>query len=170
MALPKMIRACADEKAFIGFNGIESFQRTFGRKETIAQLLEDPVRAEANTYYEKNQGTGITKDDVDAFIARWGERYDAWFVRKTYTKVFPFENNLRDYKGTPVPQGKGPFRGNVYGDVIDPEELYIRTHGILNYMIRYKPRQSLEELMENKLIAEHQQAYIRKLEYDGLLI
>jgi hypothetical protein len=165
-----MIRQCADEKAFIGFNGIESFQRAFRPTETIEQLLEDPLRADANAYYEQHTGSGITKVDVDAFISIWGHKYDEWFVRKTYTREFPFENNLRDYKGTPVPQGKGPFKGLEIGDVILPEEMYIRRHGILNYMIRYKTTETLEELMSMQRYAEHQQAYIRMMEYDGLLI
>lgn len=170
MEPPKMMRQCADEKTFVRFNGIESFQHTFARKETIGQLLQDPIRAEANTYYEEHIGPGITKADVDSFIARWGEHYDAWFVRKTYTPVFPFEKNLRDYKGTPVPQGRGPFKGLGFDDVILPEEMYIRQHGILNYMIRYKTTETLEELMEMPRYAEHQQAYIRELEYAGLLV
>ena len=161
-----MIRQCADEKAFIGFNGIESFQRSFRPKETIDQLLQDPVRADANHYYECHSGTCITKEDMDAFMQLWGDKYEDWFVRKTYTRVFPFENNLRDYKGTPVPQGKGPFKGLSIGDVILPEEMYIRRHGILNYMIRYKTRETLEELMSMQRYAEHQQAYIRMMEYD----
>jgi len=170
MALqPKMMRQCTDEKTFIKLNGIDSFRRTFGRKET-EQLLCDPIFAEANTYYEKVHGVGISQADIDAFIAIWGDRYDEWFVRKTFTPVFPFEKNFRDYKGTPVPQGKGPFEGIKYGDTILPEEIYIRRHGILNYMIRYKTKQNLEELMSIPRFAEHQQAYIHELEYEGLLI
>jgi len=187
---PKMMRQCTDESTFVRFNGIDSFRRTFQRNEAA----KDPKLAEANTYYEENYGPGITRDDMDAFVvrwgehyednfgpgitkadiesfmARWGEHYDKWFVRKTNKNTFPFEKNLRDYKGTPVPQGRGPFKGLGFDDVILTEEMYIRKHGILNYMIRYKTTETLEELMEIPRYAEHQQAYIRELEYDGLLL
>jgi hypothetical protein len=75
----------------------------------------------------------------------------------------PFRNNIRDINGNDIPEPPSEPSGDYVDSVY---EVYIKNHGILNYMLKVNSNRRLEHLLQYNDIAYLQRSYIRKLEYE----
>lgn len=187
-----MNRVCTDVKAFVMMHGVEEYKNEFCQNVTIHELLQDEHIASGNEEYEKNNGSGVTEHHRCEYIKKWGvSQYQEWFerdndcltimtnprfaeaqeiflkkhVHKEITVSFdPFHRNLRDKKGIAIPEPCMLFKDEQFYD--DHYDLYIQTHGILNYMLIMNSDERLETLLCYPDVASWQQCYIRKLDYE----
>lgn len=136
---------------FIEYWGVEKYQEWCARDITYDSIVSNGLFASAQEkFLDKKMSI-----DVEPGI-------------RGYKSFIPYRQELRDYKGNPVPE---PPTYPKLDDFYDMSySLYIQDHGIINYMLKINSINSLEHLLNYQEVALWQKSYISKLEYEDKLV
>jgi len=139
-----------DVAAFIEYWGVKQYKEWCARDKTYDSIISNELFATAEQkFLEKKLST-------------------ATIIREYKLALNPYRREFRDHKGDPVPEP--PTFPQIVNFYDMSYSIYIQNNGIINYMIKTRTTNTLEELLNYQDVAHWQKSYIHKLEYENKLL